>query len=72
MLQSLDLGFDQLSVRVVGQPEAQRPEDLRFVVGVGVLQDSHDVGEFVHDRRDLCPAHAGRVVVRRLRFSQQG
>jgi hypothetical protein len=45
MLRSLDLGFDQLSAWVVGQPEAQLPEGLCLVVRAGVLQDSRDVGE---------------------------
>ena len=58
MLRSLDLGFDQLSAWVVGQLQAQLPEDLCFVVGVGVLQDSRDVGELVHDGLDLGLGHA--------------
>ena len=36
MLRSLDLGSDQLSAWVVGQPEAQLPEGLCLVVRVGV------------------------------------
>jgi hypothetical protein len=32
-------------------------EDLRLVVGVGVAQDSRDVGELVHDRPDLGLGH---------------
>jgi hypothetical protein len=39
MLWDLDLGFDQLSARVVGQPQVELPEDLRLVVGIGVSQD---------------------------------
>jgi hypothetical protein len=59
VLRSLDLGFDQLSAWVVGQLQAQLPEDLCFVVGVGILQDSRDVGELVHDGLDLGLGHAG-------------
>jgi hypothetical protein len=55
MLRSLDLGFYQLPSGVVGQLQAKLPEDLRLVVGVGVLHNSRDIGEPVDHRLDPCP-----------------
>jgi hypothetical protein len=37
MLRSLNLGFDQLTAWMVGQPQVQLPENLCLIVGVGVL-----------------------------------
>ena len=50
--------MDEPPSRVVSQPEAKLTEDLSFVLGIGVMQDSRDVRELVHDGLDLGLSHA--------------
>jgi hypothetical protein len=56
----LDLGYHQIACQMIRDLEAELPEDLSLVAGVGVDQDPGDVRELVYDGLDSCSVRRRR------------